>query len=131
MKGMKAVQINGYGGSEVVEINQNAPKPVLSSGKVLVEVKAAGINPADWKIREGYFQKMVPLKFPATLGGDFSGVVADVADGVLGFKKGDEVFGQASLLSGGRRRGFWPSKPFKRRLRLVCRVCIGKYKINF
>ena len=45
---MKSVQINMYGGSEAIEINQNTPKPTLSSGKVLVSIKAAGVNPAHW-----------------------------------------------------------------------------------
>ena len=94
---MKAAQINKYGGSEVVEINKNAPKPAVSRGQLLVEVYAAGVNPIDWKIREGY----MPLKFPATLGGDFSGVVADVGEGVSGFKTGFEVYGYASVLGGG------------------------------
>ena len=94
---MKAAQIKKYGGSEVVEINVNAPKPVASPGQLLVEVFAAGVNPIDWKIREGY----IPLQFPATLGGDFSGVIAEVGEGVSGFKKGDEVYGYASILGGG------------------------------
>ncbi len=94
---MKAAQINKFGGSEVVEINKNAPKPAASRGQILVEVYAAGVNPIDWKIREGYIQ----LKFPATLGGDFSGVVAEIGEGVSGFKKGDEVYGYASVLGGG------------------------------
>ncbi|VVB90500.1 Acryloyl-coenzyme A reductase [uncultured archaeon] len=98
---MKAAQINKYGGSEVVEINNNAPKPNVSEGHLLVEVYAAGVNPVDWKIREGYMAKNVPLKFPSTLGGDFSGVVMEVGAGVSGFKKGDEVFGQAGTLRGG------------------------------
>ncbi len=98
---MKAAQIKKYGGSEVVEINKNAPKPAVSPGCLLVEVHAAGVNPVDWKIREGYMQQMVPLQFPATLGGDFSGVVAEVGEGVSVFKKGDEVYGYASVLSGG------------------------------
>jgi len=50
---MKSAQINKYGGSEVIEINQDTPEPTLSSGKALVTIKAAGVNPADWKIREG------------------------------------------------------------------------------
>ena len=50
---MKSAQFNRYGGSEVIEINQNTPEPTLTSGKVLVSIKAAGVNPADWKIREG------------------------------------------------------------------------------
>ena len=98
---MKAAQIKKYGGSEVVEINKNAPKPTVSRGHLLVEVNAAGVNPVDWKIREGYMQQMAPLQFPATLGGDFSGVVAEVGEGISGFKKGDEVYGHASILVGG------------------------------
>ena len=98
---MKAAQIKKYGGGEVVEINKSAPKPTVSRGQLLVEVHAAGVNPIDWKIREGYMQQMVPLQFPATLGGDFSGVVVEVGEGVSGFKKGGEVYGYASILSSG------------------------------
>ena len=58
---MKAAQINAYGGSEVVKINTNAVEPTLSAGKVIIEIYAAGVNPVDWKIREGYMQKMMPL----------------------------------------------------------------------
>ena len=50
---MKSAQINKYGSSEVIEINQNIPEPILSPGKVIVTIKAAGVNPVDWKIREG------------------------------------------------------------------------------
>ena len=46
---MKSAQINQYGGSEVIEINQSTSEPTVSSGKVLVTIKAAGVNPADWK----------------------------------------------------------------------------------
>ncbi len=98
---MKAVQINQYGGSEVVEINENVLRPTVSQGHLLIEVYAAGVNPVDWKIREGYMGQMVTLKFPATLGGDFSGIVADVGKGVSGFKKGDEIYGQASIIRDG------------------------------
>ncbi len=98
---MKAAQINNYGGSEVVKINDNAPAPIVSQGHILVEVHAAGVNPVDWKIREGYMRQMVQLKFPATLGLDFSGVAAGVGEGVSGFKKGDEVYGEASITKGG------------------------------
>lgn len=98
---MKAAQINRYGGSDVVAINENAPTPTVSPGHLLIEVHAAGVNPVDWKIREGYLKQMAPLQFPATLGGDFSGVVTDVGDGVSDFTKGDEAYGQASVLGGG------------------------------
>lgn len=98
---MKAAQINRYGGSDVVEINSSTPKPTASAGTILVAVYAAGVNPVDWKIREGYMQKMVPLQFPATLGGDFSGVIVEVGKGVGNFKPGDEVYGSAIIVGGG------------------------------
>ena len=90
---MKAAQISGFGGKDAVRIN-DIPKPTAAPGKIVVEVHAAGVNPFDWKIREG----QVPLKPPLTLGGDFSGVVSEAGSG---FRKGDEVFGTALVLSGG------------------------------
>ena len=100
---MRSVQMKGYGSSsEVVEINQNAAAPNdPSDEKVLVKVKAAGVNPIDWKIREGYMQQMIPLQFPSTLGMDFSGTIEKVGAGVSGFNVGDEVYGQASVTRGG------------------------------
>ena len=47
---MKSAQINKYGSSDVIEINQNMSEPSLSPGKVLVAIKAAGVNPVDWKL---------------------------------------------------------------------------------
>jgi alcohol dehydrogenase len=97
---MKSAQIKRYGGSEVVEINQSTPAlNGLSAGKVLVTVKAAGVNPADWKVREGYFQQMTPLQFPSTLGMDFSGVIEKVGE-VDGFKRDEEVYGDAAAIRG-------------------------------
>lgn len=98
---MKAIQINGYGNNSVVALNEKATKPKVSAGKVLVEVHAAGVNPVDWKIREGYLKGMMPLAFPATLGSDFSGVVAEVGEGVTNVKQGDEVYGMANAMAGG------------------------------
>jgi NADPH:quinone reductase-like Zn-dependent oxidoreductase len=99
---MKSAQMKGYGNSEVIEINRNTPAPNdPSEGKVLVKVKAAGVNPADWKIREGYMQKMIPLQFPSPLGMDFAGIVEKVGAGVSGFNVLDGIYGQASVMSGG------------------------------
>jgi alcohol dehydrogenase len=101
---MKSIQINRYGGSDVIEVNNAASVQNPSSGKILVNVMAAGVNPADWKIREGYFQQMAPLQFPSTLGADFSGVIKQLGEGVSnsGLKQGDEVYGLASaVFSGG------------------------------
>jgi alcohol dehydrogenase len=105
---MKAAQIKTYGDSEVVEINPNAPSlNDPSEAMVLVTVKAAGVNPSDWKVREGFFKQMVPLQFPATLGSDFSGVIEKVGDRVSSptsisdLKQGDEVYGHAGAFAGG------------------------------
>ena len=100
---MKSAQINEYGGSEVIKINQSTSEPTISSGKVLVNIKAAGVNPADWKIREGSLEQIVSLQFPSTLGFDFSGVIKQVGEGnsTSDFKQGDEVYGQAGIINGG------------------------------
>ena len=100
---MKSAQVKRYGSSEVIEINQMTPTPNLAAGKVLVVVKVAGINPIDWKIREGYMQQMIPLQFPSTLGMDFSGVIKQVGQGVSpsDFRHDDEVYGQAGVTNGG------------------------------
>lgn len=98
---MKAVQINRYGGSEVLEINENSPKPSAGKNQVLVDVHAASINPFDFKVRAGYMKDMMPVPFPVTLGGDFAGVVSEVSEGVLDYKPGDEVFGSALIFNGG------------------------------
>jgi NADPH:quinone reductase-like Zn-dependent oxidoreductase len=100
---MKSAQINKYGSSEVIEINQSTSEPTVSSGKVLVTIKAAGVNPADWKIREGGLQQLISLQFPSTLGVDFSGVIKQIGEGISpsDFKQGDEVYGQAGVINGG------------------------------
>jgi alcohol dehydrogenase len=99
---MKSVQITRFGNAnEVIEIRQTST-PNLSAGKVLVEVKAAGVNPIDWKITEGYMQQMIHLQFPSTLGLDFSGVVKQVGEDVTSdFNQGNEVYGQAGVPMGG------------------------------
>lgn len=96
----KAVQINKYGGSEVLEVREDVAKPIPTKGQVLVEVYAAGLNPIDWKIRAGYLKEMAPLNFPVTLGGDFAGIVVAVGEGVTDYQAGDEVYGQAIVLNG-------------------------------
>lgn len=96
---MKAVQINKYGGSEVIEINDNVPKPSIKDGQVLVEVYAGSINPFDLFVISGAMQDRVPLKFPATVGGDFAGKVTDTNNS-SDFKIGDAVYGSANLIVG-------------------------------
>ena len=100
---MKSARIKGYGSTrDVIEIEQNAPVPSdPSEGKVLVKIKAAGVNPIDWKISEGYMQQVMPIEFPTTLGWDFSGNVEKAGAGVSDIKQGEEVYGQSSVVIGG------------------------------
>jgi alcohol dehydrogenase len=100
---MKSARIKGYGSTnDVIEIDQNTPAPNdPSEGKVLVKVKAAGVNPTDWKISEGYMQQIMPIEFPATMGWDFSGFIEKAGSGVSDIKQGDEVYGQAPVVFGG------------------------------
>jgi NADPH:quinone reductase-like Zn-dependent oxidoreductase len=98
---MKALQIRQYGGVDVLELNQNAPKPAAVKGQVLIEVHAASINPIDWKIRAGYLKEHLPLTMPATLGGDVAGVVVGIGESASGLNVGDRVYGYASVVSGG------------------------------
>jgi alcohol dehydrogenase len=97
---MKAARISRYGDAGVVAVEET-PRPPLAPGKVLIEVHAASLNPADSMIRLGYMQQMAPLAFPATLGTDISGIVVETDGAVGAFRKGDKVFGTASALAGG------------------------------
>lgn len=96
---MKASQISNYGGTEVHALN-DVDKPSPGEGRVLVEVHAAGVNPFDGKLRAGLMKKVISLQFPAILGGDVSGVVAQVGPGVNGVSVGDEVYGSANAAGG-------------------------------
>ena len=98
---MKAAQITQYGDAGVVTVKGDAPRPPAGGGKVLVEVHAASLNPADSAIRLGYMHQMVPLHFPATLGIDIAGVVIETEPGIGAVKVGDRVFGSASAMAGG------------------------------
>ncbi len=96
MKTMKAVRIHSYGGPEVL-VHEDAPCPHPGDGEVLVRVHAAGINPVDWKIREGHLKEMIHHAFPLVLGWDVSGVVASLGPGVTRLKVGDEVFSRPEI----------------------------------
>jgi NADPH:quinone reductase-like Zn-dependent oxidoreductase len=86
---MKAAFIERHGGPEVLQFGE-MPDPVAGPGQVLVDIVAASVNGADWKVREG---KSNPIfKFPYILGRDFSGVVSAIGAGVSDLKVGDEVF---------------------------------------
>jgi len=98
---MRAAQISGYGGPEVISVSRKAARPTPGDGQLLVEVRAASLNPVDAALRSGGMQQMLSLEFPATIGGDFAGTVAEVPADGGGFRVGEEVYGQASALLGG------------------------------
>ncbi len=93
----KAYAFTGFGGPEVQQFVELA-MPVPMAGELLVEVRAAGVNPVDWKIRSGAYGSAT---FPAVLGSEASGVVRGVGQDVEGFAVGDEVFGATAPGSGG------------------------------
>ncbi len=87
---MRAVQYHAYGGPEVLQIEE-VSDPVAGSAEVVVELRAAGVNPFDWKLRAGYLKKFFEAQFPVTPGREGAGVITSVGDGVSGFSPGDEV----------------------------------------
>jgi len=89
---MKAVRFDHYGGVDVLEVRE-VEDPIAGPGRALVAVKAAGINPGEIAIREGYLHDRWPASFPSGEGTDLAGVVRAVGDGVTGFAAGDEVLG--------------------------------------
>lgn len=91
-KKARAVKFDKYGGIDVLHVDE-VPVPVPEDGQVLVRVKAAGINPGEAAIRQGYMDKDWPAHFPSGQGSDFAGVVERVGDNVDQFKVGDEVIG--------------------------------------
>ena len=98
---MRAIQYSLYGDCDVIKVVENVPEPLPQKDQVLVDIHAAGINPIDYKVRSGYFKEMMPLQFPVIPGGDFSGIVKKIGDGVSAFKPGDQVYGFAFVLAGG------------------------------
>jgi NADPH:quinone reductase-like Zn-dependent oxidoreductase len=89
---MKAVRFDKYGGIDVLHVD-DVPVPEPAQGQVLVQVKAASINPGEAKIREGLMHARWPATFPSGEGSDLAGLVTKVGAGVEGVKAGDEVIG--------------------------------------
>lgn len=94
---MQTIQVHNYGGPEVLILEQTSlPEP--NADQVLIRLKAAGVNPADWKYRAGLYKQFMPLQFPWIPGLEGSGVVEVVGANVTTWKKGDEVYG---IVAGG------------------------------
>src|SRR3989440_11901175 len=90
---MRAVQVHRYGAPEQLKLEEK-PRPQPQTGEVLVRVYAAGVNPIDWKIRQGLMKESRPVTFPYTPGIEVAGVVEDVGPTVTVFEIGQTVFGQ-------------------------------------
>lgn len=96
---MRAVIIQGLGGAEVLQLAEvDTPRP--GPGEVLVRVRCAGVNPADWKCREGYLSGFFAYRFPLVLGFDLSGTVAELGEGVEDLPIGTRVFAQSDIGAG-------------------------------
>jgi len=89
---MKALQIKAYGGPEVMQIGE-LPEPDPKRGQVVVAIRAASVNPVDWKVRAGEMKFITGRTFPKTLGSDFAGVVERVGAGVKDPSVGARVYG--------------------------------------
>jgi NADPH:quinone reductase-like Zn-dependent oxidoreductase len=109
---MKAVQFSEYGGPDVLHVAE-IEEPHAGPGQIRVAVRAAGINPIDFKVRSGMFAQTPAPDAATTTARDASGVVDEVGEGVTGVAVGDEVFGEA--VGGAAAEyavlGHWAGKP--------------------
>jgi NADPH:quinone reductase-like Zn-dependent oxidoreductase len=92
---MKKVSFAEFGGPDVLHLI-DAEEPHAGPGRIRIAVRAAGVNPADWRVREGQVLAAHPVELPAGVGLDASGVVDEVGEGVEGVEIGDHVFGEGS-----------------------------------
>jgi NADPH:quinone reductase-like Zn-dependent oxidoreductase len=90
---MRALQFTAYGGPEVVEVG-DAPTPHAGPGQIRIAVRAASVNPIDWKTFAGYLSGGKPIAGTGYLGYDAAGVVDEVGEGVSDVSVGDDVFGK-------------------------------------
>ena len=90
--GSRAVRFDHYGARDVLYV-AGVPLPTAQAGEVLVEVRAAGINPGEASIRSGALEERFPATFPSGQGSDLAGVVVGLGEGVVEFALGEEVLG--------------------------------------
>jgi DNA mismatch repair protein MutL len=109
---MKAVFIERFGGPDVLRYG-DLPDPVAGAGKVVIDLVAASVNGADWKVRSGQYPQAT---FPLVLGRDFSSVVSALGAGVTDFGMGDQVFARPPYLSSEARSLVlnWQPNPSRR-----------------
>ncbi|MGW4886940.1 NADP-dependent oxidoreductase [Streptomyces murinus] len=92
---MKKVSFAEFGGPDVLRLT-DAEEPHAGPGRIRIAVRAAGVNPVDWRIREGQKLGAHPIELPSGVGLDAAGVVDEVGEGVEGVEIGDRVFGEGS-----------------------------------
>ncbi|MFJ2958644.1 NADP-dependent oxidoreductase [Streptomyces sp. NPDC087270] len=92
---MKKVSFAEFGGPDVLHLI-DAEEPHAGPGRIRVAVRAAGVNPVDWRLREGQVLGAHPIRLPAGVGLDAAGVVDEVGAGVEGVEVGDRVFGEGT-----------------------------------
>jgi NADPH:quinone reductase-like Zn-dependent oxidoreductase len=92
---MRAVRFHEYGPPAVLVVDA-VDRPEPKAAEVLIRVRAAGVNPIDWKLRAGYMKQFMPLTLPYTPGLDVAGTVAGLGEGFTGFAVGDRVFGRGA-----------------------------------
>ena len=93
---MRAITYSRYGGPDVLETT-DLPTPKVGPDSVLVRVRAASVNPVDWKVREGYLDQVMDAVFPVVPGWDVAGVVERVGLDTPELQVGDEVYGYCLL----------------------------------
>ncbi|PJI85524.1 NADP-dependent oxidoreductase [Luteimicrobium subarcticum] len=89
---MRAITYDRYGGADVLQLS-DLPVPKVGPDSVLVRVRAASVNPVDWKVRQGYLDQVLDVDFPAVPGWDVAGVVERVGLDTPELSVGDEVYG--------------------------------------
>lgn len=89
---MKAVQYKNYGEPDVLQIVE-IDAPHAGAAQIRIAVRAAGVNPLDWKLRSGIYRDFMPIDLPSGVGAEAAGIVDEVGDGVSDVAVGDRVFG--------------------------------------
>lgn len=93
---MRAIAIDRFGGTDTLRV-AHLPDPKPRTGEVLVRIVAAGVNPVDWKIREGFLQKAFPHHFPLVPGWEAAGFIEAAGEGARRFARGDAVYAYTRL----------------------------------
>lgn len=91
---VKAIRIHQYGDATTLKLEE-IPRLSITDDQLLVRIRDAGVNPIDWKIRQGYMKEVRPAAFPITMGQDFAGDVVEAGKNITQFSPGDRVFGFA------------------------------------